>query len=95
MLVANDSTRQNSIIRFDCFLHANGTVTSGSWGYINDDKPPWNIGPESTIALSPACFFPVADDFEIPDDLRFRIEFITVSGRRFGHDFTLKAPLLC
>lgn len=93
VLVANDSTRQNSIIRFDCYLLLDGKVITGSWGYIDDDKPPWNLGPESTIALSPACFFPVDDDFEVPDDLRFRIEFITVSGKRFGHDFGLEAPV--
>jgi hypothetical protein len=93
VLIANDSTRQNSIVRFDCFLYLEKQVIAGTWGYIDEDKPPWNIGPEMTIALSPACFFPVENDFQVPDDVRFRMEFITVSGKRFGHEFSLEAPV--
>ena len=93
VLVANNSTRQNSVLRFDCFVETPDGWVSGSWGYLDDDKPPWNIGPESTIAISPACFFPVPDGFEVPESLRFRIELITVSGRRFGADLSLAAPI--
>jgi hypothetical protein len=53
----------------------------------------WNIGLKMMIALSPACFFPVNDDFEVSDDVRSRMEFITVSGKHFGHEFTLEAPV--
>jgi len=94
VLVANNSTRQNSIVRFECYLRDGHSWKKGHWGYLSDDKPPWNIGPESTISISPACFFEVPDDYETPDDLRFKIEFVTVSGQHFGHVFTLKAPEL-
>jgi hypothetical protein len=92
VLVANNSLRQNSIVRFDCYLsYAQGWL-KGSWGYLDDDKPPWNMSPHTSIAISPACFFDVPEDFEVADDLRFRVEFVTASGRRFSHGFTLKAP---
>jgi hypothetical protein len=92
VLIANHSIRQNSVVRFDCHLFYQGFWLKGSWGYLNDDKPPWNIPPHSTIAISPACFFEVPEDFEVPDDLQVRVEFITVSGRRFRHTFSLHAP---
>src|SRR5437773_4681954 len=92
VLVANNSLRQNSIVRFDCYLSYAGGWLKGSWGYLNDDKPPWNIPPQTSIAISPACFFDVPEDFEPSDDLQFRVEFVTASGRRFSHRFTMKAP---
>ena len=94
VLVANNSLRQNSIVRFDCYLQYEKGWLKGSWGYLNDDKPPWNISPHATIAISPACFFEVPEDYEAPEDLQFRVEFITASGRRFSQKFSLKAPEL-
>lgn len=92
VLVANNSTRQNSIVRFDCFLRHKGQQIRGSWGYVDDDQPPWNIAPESTISMRLACFFDVPENFEIPDNLRFRVEFVTASGKRFSHLFSRQAP---
>jgi hypothetical protein len=92
VLVANNSLRQNSIVRFECFLAYAGGWLKGSWGYLNDDKPPWNLPPQTSIAISPACFFDVPEDFEVGDDLSFRVEFVTASGRRFSHRFSMKAP---
>ena len=92
VLIANNSIRQNSIVRFDCYLFYEQVWVKGSWGYLNDDKPPWNIAPQSTIAVSPACFFDVPQDYQIPDDLRFRVDFAAASGKRFGHKFSLSAP---
>lgn len=94
VLMANNSVRQNSVVRFDCYLEHEGRKLKGDWGWSHDDKPPWNVGPETTIAVSPACFFDVPEDYEVPDDLRFGIEFVTISGRRFGHQFSLNAPPL-
>ena len=92
VLVANDSTRQNSIIRFDCYLRHRGQQIKGTWGYVDNDKPPWNIPPESTISLSLACFFEVPEDYEIRDNLAFRVEFVTVGNHRFKHLFSLQSP---
>jgi len=92
VLVANNSSRQNSIVRFDCHLVYAGGWLKGSWGYLNDDKPPWNLPPQTSIAISPACFFDVPEDFEVGEDLQFRVAFVTASGRRFSHRFTMKAP---
>lgn len=94
ILVANNSIRQNAIIGFDCFLKYKGETIKGDWGYVNDDTPPWNIGPESAISLSLACFFDVPDHCELPEDLNFRVEFKTASGKRFPHLFSIKAPEL-
>jgi hypothetical protein len=94
VLIVNHSTRQNSIVLFDCLLRTESGVLHGDWGYSGDDKPPWNIGPESTIAFSPACFFDVPDDFEVPDELGFEVQFITASGKRFSHHFMKRAPRL-
>jgi hypothetical protein len=94
VLIVNHSTRQNSIVVFDCFLQTNDGEIQGDWGYSGDDKPPWNVGPESTIAFSPACFFDVPEDFEVPEDPTFRIRFITASSRQFTHTFTHQAPRL-
>ena len=94
VLIANHSTRQNSIVLFDCALLTDRGEIPGDWGYSGDDKPPWNIGPESTIAMSPACFFDVPEDFEVPENPTFRIEFITASGKTFSHRFTKQAPRL-
>lgn len=89
ILVANNSTRQNSIVLFDCwFLFPDGRQIKGDWGYVGEDRPPWNIGPESTIAMGLACFFDVPADFEIPENYEIGIEFITASGKRFAHSFT-------
>lgn len=94
VLVANNSTRQNAIINYECaFLHQ-GRTLQGDWGYIDDNKPPWNIGPESSIALGLAFFFDVEDDFEVPAQIEFHVSFITVSGKRFESRFWLKAPSL-
>lgn len=94
VLAVNHSTRQNSIVLFDCYLTTDGGPIQGDWGYSGDDRPPWNIGPESTLGISPACFFDVPDDLELPDDWEFRIRFITASGRLFTHRFTKQAPRL-
>ncbi len=94
VLVVNHSTRQNSVVLFDCYLQTERGEILGDWGYTGDDKPPWNIGPESTISFSPACFFDVSEDYEISDNLQFRIEFITASGKRFSHQFAKFAPRL-
>lgn len=92
VLVANHSTRQNAIIKYDCSFQHNGQTIKGDWGYVNDDKPPWNIGPESSIALGLAFFFDVPEDFEIPNQIRFLVVFTTVSEKQFTGDFWLKAP---
>ncbi len=94
VLIANHSSRQNSIVLFDCFLQTDQGAIQGDWGYSGDDKPPWNIGPESSIAFSPACFFDVPENFVVPENPVFRIQFITASGRRFSHRFTKQAPRL-
>ena len=92
VLIVNQSTRQNSVVLFDCFLLTERGEIQGDWGYAGDDKPPWNVGPESTIAFSPACFFDVPEDFEVPDNPKFRIQFITASGKQFSHRFAKRAP---
>ena len=92
VLIANNSTRQNSVFRFDCYLEHQGHRIKGDWGFSGEDKPPWNIGPETTIAFSPACFFEVPEDYQTPEDLSFDIELLTVSGKRFRETFFLKAP---
>ena len=94
VLVANNSTRQNSIVRFDCSIKHEGNRIKGQWGWTGDDKPPWNIPPETTIAFSPCCFFEVPEDYEVPEDLKFQMDFCTVSGHRFSHTFSLEAPEL-
>jgi len=94
VLIVNHSTRQNSIVLFDCFLRTGRGEIQGDWGYSGDDKPPWNVGPESTIAFSPACFFDVPEDFELPENPEFRIQFITASRKQFSHRFTKRAPRL-
>ena len=94
VLVANHSTRQNSIIFFECFLLTDQGLIEGDWGYTGEDKPPWNVGPESSISLSPACFFDVPEDFEVPENPEFHIQFITASGKEFSHRFTKEAPRL-
>ena len=93
VLVANNSVRQNSVLRFDCYLDVNGETVKGDWGWTGDDKPPWNIPPETTIALSPACFFDVPEGYEPPDGFKFRLELITVSGKRFGAELSQHAPV--
>ncbi len=92
VLAVNHSTRQNSIILFDCFLMTDRGVVEGDWGYSGDDKPPWDVGPESTIALSPAFFFDVPGDYDMPEDPEFHAHFITASGSTFTHRFKLDAP---
>ena len=67
VLVTNHSIRQNSIVRFDCQLEDQGRWIKGNWGYVEDDKPPWNLAPQSSIAISLACYFDVPEGFEIPD----------------------------
>lgn len=92
VLIVNHSIRQNSVVLFECKLRTSNGVVHGDWGYTGDDKPPWNIGPESSIAFSPACFFDVPIDFQEPDALEFELQFITASGHRFNHAFTKLAP---
>jgi hypothetical protein len=92
ILIANNSTRQNSIVRFNCSFKYQGASIKGYWGYMEDEKFPWNIAPESAIDVRLACFFDVPEDFEIPDDMDFRVEFLTVGGRQFGHTFSLRVP---
>ncbi|MFT5525719.1 MAG: hypothetical protein ACI9HK_003689, partial [Pirellulaceae bacterium] len=94
VLIVNQSIRQNSIVLFDCFLKTSDGEIHGDWGYAGEDKPPWNVGPETSIAFSPSCFFDVPEDFEVPGNAEFRIEFITASGMTFSHDFTQQAPQL-
>ena len=94
VLIVNHSTRQNSIVVFECFLKTARGEIEGDWGYSGEDKPPWNVGPESTIAFSPACFFDVPEDFEVPENPEFRIQFITASGKQFSHRFAKQAPRL-
>ncbi|MCA9177122.1 MAG: hypothetical protein KDB14_21685, partial [Planctomycetales bacterium] len=92
VLVANHSIRQNSIVLFECFLETTAGDLPGDWGFTGDDKPPWNVGPESTIAISPACFFNVPEQLNVPENPRFRIEFLTATGKRFSHVFSRQAP---
>ncbi len=94
VLVANHSLRQNSIIFFECYLLTDDGLVAGDWGFSGEDKPPWNVGPESTISISPACFFDVPEDLELPENPEFHIQFITASGKQFSHRFTQKAPRL-
>ena len=94
VLAVNHSSRQNSIVLFECFLMTEKGEIPGDWGFGGEDKPPWNIGPETAISLSPACFFDVPEDFEVPEEPVFRLEFITASGKRFSHQFRKTAPRL-
>lgn len=90
VLVANQSTRQNSIVKYEGFLKLGEDEIKGSWMYAEDDLPPWNIAPESSIALRLGCWFDVPDGYEVPDELEFEIEFVTASGKRFSHRFQRK-----
>ena len=95
VLIANNSTRQNSIVMFDCWLLLpDGQQVPGDWGTVDEDSPPWNIGPESSIALGIACFFDVPLDFEVPDSYQIGVEFISASGKRYAHTFTREAPVI-
>ena len=91
ILIVNHSIRQNSIVLFECFLVTDNGLLEGEWGYSGDDKPPWNIGPETSIAFSPACFFDVPPDYEVPENPVFYLRFITASGKRFTKRFTKEA----
>lgn len=91
VLIVNHSTRQNSIVLFECFLPTDDGVIEGDWGYSGDDKPPWNVGPEASIAFSPACFFDLPVDLNVPEDPVFYLRFVTASGKRFTHRFTRTA----
>lgn len=88
VLIVNHSLRQNSIIRFDCFLETEDGWIAGEWGYGGDDKPPWNVGPETAISFSPACVFDVPTTYEAPEDIVFWVRFVTASGKRFTKRFT-------
>lgn len=90
VLIANNSTLQNSIIKFDCYLKLDNKWVKGTWGYQNNEKPPWNIPPQTTVAISPVCFFEVPKGFQMKEEAVFRIDFITISGKRFGHIFQYK-----
>lgn len=92
VLAVNHSTRQNSIILFECFLFTADGVIAGDWGYTGDDRPPWNVGPETTIAFSPAFFFDLPESAEVPDDPEFHAHFVTASGATFTHRFALETP---
>lgn len=87
VLIVNHSIRQNSIVLFECFLPTEDGVIEGDWGYSGDDKPPWNIGPETSLAFSPACFFDVPANYEIPENPAVYLRFVTASGKRFTHRF--------
>ncbi|MCP4513021.1 MAG: hypothetical protein GY903_14870 [Fuerstiella sp.] len=93
VLIANNSIRQNSIVLFDCWLLLpDGQELRGDWGTVGDDRPPWNVGPESTIAMGLACFFDVPLAFEVPDSFEIGVEFISASGQRYSHRFAREAP---
>lgn len=92
VLIVNHSTRQNSVVCFDCYLTTQDGEVRGDWGYSGDDKPPWNVGPESTVSFSPACFFDLPADLEPPEDPQFRIVMVTASGRSFSHTLRKRAP---
>lgn len=95
VLVANNSSRQNSIVIFECQLQLpDGTTINGDWGTVGEDRPPWNIGPDSTIAMGLACFFDVPKDFEVPDEFHVLVHFISASGQRFPHRFSRECPLI-
>ena len=79
---------------FECFLKTPQGEIAGDWGYGGDDKPPWNVGPESTISFCPACFFDVPEDYQAADELVIQVEFTTASGKRFSHNFREQAPRL-
>lgn len=87
VLIVNHSLRQNSIVTFDCFLVTEEGMIRGEWGYGGDDSPPWNVGPETALAFSPACFFEVPSDFVEPEQPVFYIRFRTASGRKFTKRF--------
>lgn len=92
VLIANNSIRQNSIVLFDCWLLLpDGQQIHGDWGVVGDDHPPWNVGPESTIAMGLACFFDVPQDFEVPDSYEIGVEFVSASGQRYPHTFGREA----
>ncbi|MEO1614641.1 MAG: hypothetical protein AAFV88_02250 [Planctomycetota bacterium] len=93
VLIVNQSTRQNSVVIFDCFLATPDGEVAGDWGYVEEDEPPWNVGPESSIAFHPCCAFDVPEDLELPENPSFRIEFITASGQRFSQTFHKYAPI--
>lgn len=92
VLIVNHSARQNSIITFHCSLQTEQGRIEGEWGYGGEDKPPWNVGAESTIAFSPACIFNVPADYEPPENLSVSVEFVTVSGKNFHHQFEQRTP---
>ena len=92
VLMVNHSTRQNSVVLFDCYLITEEGRIRGEWGYGAEDKPPWNVGPESTIAFSPACIFDLPDDEEVPEYPEVLMQFITASGKHFSHRFTKCTP---
>ncbi|MEM6470654.1 MAG: hypothetical protein AAF802_13940 [Planctomycetota bacterium] len=93
VLIVNQSSRQNSVVIFDCFLSTPEGEIAGDWGYVDDDEPPWNVGPETSIAFYPCCAFDVPEDFELPENPSFRIEFITAAGHRFSRTFQKYAPI--
>ena len=92
LLIANNSTRQTTILRCDCLFEWKGQVLPGRGGHMEDELYPWSIPPESAIPRRLAVFFDVPDDFELPDSFEFQAEFVTVGGRRFSHTFQLKCP---
>ncbi len=79
-------------MRFDCFVRHDGRWLEGRWGYVNNDAPPWNIPPESTISLKLACFFDVPEDYEIAEEIELRVEFITAGGQRFAAKLFRNVP---
>lgn len=95
VLIANNSSRQNSIVLFECRIYLpDGTQITGDWGTVGEDRPPWNIGPDSTIGMGLACFFDVPRDFETPDEFMLQVNFITASGQKFAHRFFKKPPAI-
>lgn len=92
VLIVNHSSRQNSVVYFDCYLTMQDGEGRGDWGYSGVDKPLWNVGPESTTSFSPACFFDLPADVEPPEDPRFRIVMVTARARSFSHSLSKRAP---
>ena len=57
VLIANNSTRQNSILKFECYLDHQGERIQGDWGYGGEDKPPMECGARDHHRLQPSLLF--------------------------------------
>jgi hypothetical protein len=90
VLLANNSTVQNSVLRFECFLKVAGDWVAGSPLLLNGEKAPWNLPPQTAVGVSAGGTFEVPEAFEPDDQTLLRFEFVTVTGKRFRQTFTLK-----